>query len=170
MTDTTAADLASWVGYTWDPIEYQVTRQDIQKYAFSTRERNAVHFDPEAAAAAGYRDVVAPACYYQVMRIGLYNLVPLDQFREDGMLGGGQEFPTEDFDRVLGGETEVQFYEPIVAGDVITMMREIEDITVKQGRSGRLTFVRFHYQFLNQEGRLVTRLRYTRVLIKEAAE
>jgi acyl dehydratase len=51
------------VGKTYAPTVYAVGREKIREYAHAVGETNPLHLDPEAARAAGHRDVVAPPMF-----------------------------------------------------------------------------------------------------------
>jgi acyl dehydratase len=50
-------------GKQWPSVDYEAGREKIREFAHATGETNAVHQDPEAAKAAGFRDVVAPPMF-----------------------------------------------------------------------------------------------------------
>ena len=51
------------IGKTWPPSTYQVGREKIKEYANALGIENPVHFELEAARAAGFRDLVAPPMF-----------------------------------------------------------------------------------------------------------
>src|SRR3954465_8432728 len=51
------------IGKTYPPSVYAVGREKVREYAVAVGEENPLHIDPEAARAAGYRDVVAPPMF-----------------------------------------------------------------------------------------------------------
>src|SRR4029453_10213323 len=123
-------------GRTYPPFEYEVGREKIREYANAVGESNAVHHDPEAARAAGFRNVVAPPMFCVVYSAGAMGPAILDP--ELGinlmlMVHGGRE--------VGGGE-------PVVAGDVITTEAKVRDIYDKNG----MTFYVFESESKNQDG------------------
>ena len=63
---------ARWPGRRQDlpTFEYEVGREKIREYAHAVGEANPVHLDPEAARAAGFRDVVAPPMFCVVYSAG----------------------------------------------------------------------------------------------------
>jgi 3-methylfumaryl-CoA hydratase len=155
----------TWIGRKFEPREYVVTRLDIQKFALATRERDPIHFDFEAARAAGYADIVAPPSYYQVMRIAPYNIMPIDEYRPDGMSPSSEEFPPIPASRVLGGEASIEYGADVLVGDTITIHRRLTDMWEKVGRSGPLAFLLFEYELVNQRVERVAYLTYTRILV-----
>ena len=51
------------IGKEWPATTYEVGKEKIGEYARVLGIDNPVHFDREAARAAGYRDVVAPPMF-----------------------------------------------------------------------------------------------------------
>ena len=51
------------IGKEWPATTYEVGKEKIGEYARVMGIENPVHFDREAAKAAGYRDVVAPPMF-----------------------------------------------------------------------------------------------------------
>jgi acyl dehydratase len=107
-----------------------------------------VHHDPEAAKAAGFRDVVAPPMFVVVYSAGAMGPAILDP--ELGinlmlMVHGGQEF-------VWG--------EPVCAGDTITTETVVKDIAERDGRG----FYVFESVSRNQDGEEVVRATWTNIV------
>ena len=51
------------IGKTYPAVTYAVGREKIREYAWAVGETNPLHFDVDAARAAGYADVVAPPMF-----------------------------------------------------------------------------------------------------------
>src|SRR3954451_21661293 len=101
------------IGKEWPAVDYEVGREKIREYANAVGEANPVHHDPEAARAAGFRNVVAPPMFcvvYSAPAVG-----PGIPDRELGihlaaMVQGGEEFA---------------WREPVCAGDTITTQAKL---------------------------------------------
>ena len=92
------------VGKEWPATTYQVGREKIKEYANALGIDNPVHFDVEAARAAGFRDVVAPpmfAVVYSSPAVGPAILDPEVELNFAAMVHGGQEFEWAEPDGVL---------------------------------------------------------------------
>src|SRR6059058_5445714 len=95
-------------GKTYPPFEYEVGREKIREYANAVGEAHRVHHDPEAARAAGFRNVVAPPMFCVVYSAGAMGPAILDPevaINLPAMVHGGQEF---------------EWSEPVCAGDTVT--------------------------------------------------
>ena len=124
------------VGKEWPATTYEVGKEKIGEYARVIGLENPVHFDREAAKAAGYRDVVAPPMFcvvYSAPALGPAILDPEVGINIPVMVHGGQEF---------------QWGEPVCAGDLITTTATCKEIYEQDGRG----FYVFESVSTNQEG------------------
>ena len=136
------------IGKTYEPTTYAVGREKVREYASAVGETNPLHFDVEAARAAGYDDVVAPpmfAVVYAARSIapGLFDPeVGIDFAR---MLHAGQEF--------LWGPA-------VVAGDEIRTTASVKDISERGG----MNFFVFESVSENQRGETVCTGTWTQIV------
>src|SRR5205085_8150607 len=99
---------------------YLVGREKVREYAAAVGEDSPLHFDPEAARAEGFDDVVAPpmfAAVYCGPAIGPALLDP-----EHGI----------DFARLLHAAQEFTWHAAVVAGDEIETVAELTE-TAQRG-------------------------------------
>ena len=109
------------IGKEWPATTYEVGKEKIGEYARVLGIDNPVHFDREAARAAGFRDVVAPpmfAVVYSAPALAPAMFDPEVGMNFAAMVHGGQEF---------------EWGEPACSGDEITTTRQVP------GRSPRRT-------------------------------
>jgi 3-methylfumaryl-CoA hydratase len=150
-----------WADRQYPRFEMEVTATDIAKFAYATGETNPIHFDREAAVAAGYPDLVAPTLFTYVVRMHASALVAPDQLEPDG--SPTADVPPLPTRRAMAGETSVMLGEPVVAGDTITVEKRLAGMYEKEGRSGPLVFVEMEFTFSNQRGEMVARENFTRI-------
>lgn len=150
-----------WADREYPSVEFRVDTRDIARYARAIGAHDPVHFDTDAAVAAGYPDVVAPAMFVYVIRMQAYNLVGRDRLEPDG--SASDDVPPLETKRAMAGETSLEIGEPIVAGDVITVTKRLVDMYEKSGRSGPLVFVDMEFAFTNHRGQQVAHERFTRI-------
>ena len=127
------------IGKQYEPNTYAVGREKIREYAAAVGETNPLHFDLEAARAAGYADVVAPpmfAVVYGARSVGPAILDPAVGINFAMMVHAGQEF--------VWGPV-------VVAGDEITTTASVKDISDR----GEMTFYVFETVSENQRGEKV---------------
>ncbi len=136
------------VGKEWPATTYQVGREKIKEYATALGLDNQVHFDVEAARAAGFRDVAAPpmfAVVYSSPAVGPAILDPEVELNFAAMVHGGQAF---------------EWGEPAVSGDEITTSARCLSIEEKDGKG----FYVFETNSVNQDGAQVVRGTWTLIV------
>src|SRR4051794_29643011 len=139
---------AEAIGKEWPAVDYEVGREKIREYANAVGEANPVHHDPEAARAAGFRNVVAPPMFcvvYSAPAVGPGILDPEVGINLAAMVHGGQEFT---------------WGEPVCAGDVITTQPRLADVFDKDGRG----FYVFQSESTNADGKLTVRGTWTNIV------
>ena len=137
----------SKIGTRFAPFQVDVEKQPIRLFAKAIGETNALYFDEAFAIRAGYRSLLAPPTF-------LYTLVALspDPWPAARLAGIPTEFS-------LHGEQSFEYFEPVVAGDVLTFTERLVDAYTK--KQGRLEFVVSETSVTNQMGQLVANLRET---------
>jgi acyl dehydratase len=136
------------VGKEWPGATYQVGREKIREYAEALGLDNPVHFDGEAAKAAGFRDVVAPPMFCVVFSgraLAPALLDPEVAMNFATMVHGGQEF---------------EWGEPVCSGDEITTTPKCLEIYEKDGKG----FYVFESVSVNQNGEQVVRAVWTNIV------
>lgn len=136
------------VGREWPATTYQVGREKIKEYATVLGIENPVHFDVEAARAAGFRDVVAPpmfAVVYSSPAMAPAILDPEVELNFAAMVHGGQAF---------------EWFEPACSGDEITTTAKCVSIEEKAGKG----FYVFESDSVNQDGARVAHGTWTLIV------
>jgi acyl dehydratase len=147
------AESASRVGTVAATATGEVNRRDWQRWAAAVGDHNPLWFEPEYARAQGYRDVISPPLYLQYAVLGVTALNGLRPDGSSGAASGGLAFPRAPR-RMAGGES-TSFFGPAYHRDEIEMVRTIESIAEKQGRSGRFVLVTWRTVYRNQRRELV---------------
>ena len=147
------AESASRVGTVAATATGEVNRRDWQRWAAAVGDHNPLWFEPEYARAQGYRDVISPPLYLQYAVLGVTALNGLRPDGSSGAASGGLAFPRAPR-RMAGGES-TSFFGPAYHRDEIEMVRTIESIVEKQGRSGRFVLVTWRTVYHNQRRELV---------------
>jgi acyl dehydratase len=140
--------VTSAVGKTFAPVTYAVGREKVREYAYAVGETNPLHLDPEAARAAGHRDVVAPPMFAAVYASPAVTPAFFDP--EIGI----------DFARMVHGGQEFAWGEPVCAGDSITTEAAVKDIYERGG----MGFYVFESVSRNQDGQEVVRGTWTNIV------
>jgi hypothetical protein len=63
----------------------------------------------------------------------------------------------------LNGGNRFEYFEPVKVGDRISATGRVADVYEKQGSGGNLLFIIFETDYVNQQGRLVAKLRGTAI-------
>ena len=138
----------SAVGKTFAPTVYAVGREKIREYAHAVGETNPLHLDPDAARAAGHRDVVAPPMFcvvYSSPSVAPALFDPEVGINFAMMVHGGQEF--------VWGPL-------VVAGDEITTTVSVKSIEQRAGNG----FYVFESRSVNQDGETVCTGTWTNIV------
>jgi acyl dehydratase len=129
----------SAVGKVFPSVSYAVGREKVREYARAVGETNPLHLDPEAARAAGHRDVVAPPMFATV-----YTSPAIGPAFVDPDVG-------IDFARMVHGAQEFVWGPLVVAGDEIATEVEVTEIYERTG----MRFYVFESRSDNQDGERV---------------
>lgn len=116
----------SRIGFEAPPLELEIERGRLRLFCKAIGETGAVHTDPEAARAAGYRDVIAPPTF----------AFCLDSDRPDGF-SMVRELGLP-LGRLLHGSQTLRHHGTLSPGDRVLLRSQVKDIYEKKG--GALQF------------------------------
>jgi acyl dehydratase len=122
------------VGVAWKPRKYLIEGEMIRRFARAVGDTNPLWQD----------GAIAPPAF--TLSIGF------EQFVEDLM-------KLTPFNTVLMGSTEIESYQPIKRGDVITVVFKISHLRERKGQMGQMVFMTFESSYKNQAGELAARCR-----------
>jgi acyl dehydratase len=112
----------SFVGRRYPPTEpYLVGREKIREFAEAIGADDAAYRDPDAAAALGHPDVIAPPTF-AIIVTSLANQELIDD-PEFGL----------NWSRVVHGEQRFAYNRPVRAGDRLVCVCEVEDVQSRGG-------------------------------------
>jgi acyl dehydratase len=109
------------IGKTYPPSTYAVGREKVREFAHAVGESNPLYLDPEAARKAGYADVVAPPMFAVVYGMRAVMPVLFDPELEI------------DFARLLHGAQQFDWGPLVVAGDEISTIVSVSDVSQRGG-------------------------------------
>lgn len=139
-------EMRSLVGLKTAPVTYDIEKGAIRKFARAIGETNPVYYDEAAARRSSYGTIVAPPTFLRSLIPGLEP----------------KPFP-EPFKRVLDGGSAYRFYEPLRAGDQVTVVATLTDLFERSGRLGPMLFKLREIRYTNQHGRLAADQRTTTI-------
>ena len=120
-----------------------VSKEAIRNYANGIGDVNPLWQDEEYAGKSRYGGTIAPPNFIVTVGYGQFWRQIVELLPDKGILHGG---------------TELEFYQPVRAGDKITVIAKVADIREwRGGRSGRMVFVTFDIAYRNQRQELVAR-------------
>ena len=102
---------------------YLVGREKIREFSRAVFASNPINFEPEAARAAGYADVVAPPTFPVVIQEA--TLAQLLAEPDAGI----------DFARVVHGDQRFSYTRPVVAGDELTATLTVSSVKTLGGNA-----------------------------------
>ena len=138
------------IGYAPDPVTMDIEKGRLKFFARSTGQEDPIYLDEDAAKAVGFRALPAPPTF--LFSIDLEQEAPMAFLDLLGV----------DVGRILHGEQEFTYFQPICAGDTITLKSRIEDIYDK--KNGAMEFVVQKFSSTNQLGEHVADMTRTIVV------
>jgi len=150
MSSLLTADLLAHIGRSAPPETELVTRRDIRKYSMATGQRLQKYLAGDEA----------PPMFHIAL---FWDVVELDQLTPDGISIDAllPKFPLE---RAMAGGLKIDYYQPILAGDVLVAKRTLTNIFEKQGSQGPLIFYEVVMKVENESGSPVLTETATRIL------
>lgn len=112
----------------------EVDKTAIRMFARSCQYTDPIYFDEEFARSKGYRSLPAPPHY---LGTAIFNPTTSDP-TFGGPRGGGPRASNPKLKRILNGGTDIEYFDTIQAGDVLTASSKIADITERRGGIGHM--------------------------------
>lgn len=144
-------EMKNKIGWESQPWTYEVTTTSVRAFARGVGYTDPVYFDVDTAKKAGYRNLPAPPTY-----LGTTVFIP-------GQTDDTFSFPpgySPDIDSgmtgLLDGGTEVEYFDTICAGDTLTAVNQLKDLSVKESKSlGKMLVVSTEATYKNQDDKVV---------------
>ncbi len=138
-------EMRSAIGRESDPVTYEVDRTGCRQFARAVGYTDPIFYDEAGAKARGYRGVVAPAGF-----LGLAVAVPGQQARTP------EAFRLDvPYKRVLNGGTDIEYFDDVCAGDVLTATTKLTDLAEREGRMGPMLILSTETAYKNGAGKVV---------------
>lgn len=133
----------------------EVTTTGIRMFARSVGHTDLIFYDEEEAKKRGYGGLVAPPGYLgtPIFRPpapggGSASAAP-------GPPGGG----AGPYKRILNGGTTYEYFEPVIAGDLITSAGKTTEYQEREGSMGPMLITYNETTYTNQDGVVVAKMR-----------
>jgi len=140
-------ELKALVGKEMAPTRWEVTKGDIVRFAQAIGDPNPLWNDEEQARQSRHGGLIAPPTF------------PASLVSEE-MTKLVFDTPTP-LKRLLNGGNELELYQPIRPGDQITVTGRLANVREGQGATGRMLFLIFEANYINQSGKAVAKGRNT---------
>ena len=141
-------ELESRVGIEEQPLVYEIEKGMIKRFARAIGDPNPLWQDEEYALKTNYGGIIAPPNF--VLTLGFGKVL--------------QDFISDPEITVLHGSTDLDSYQAIRPGDVITVTSTIRNIRDRQGEMGKMLFVTFGMFYKNQKEKLVAQCRQMAII------
>ncbi|TET25350.1 MAG: MaoC family dehydratase [Dehalococcoidia bacterium] len=144
MTESlpTIGGLKDKIGVEWPLGVYEIEKGMIRRFVQAIEDPNPLWQDEEYAARSQYGGIVAPPTF--IMTIGFEQI---------------QKLLAASSGTLLHGSTELECYQPLRAGNVITATAKVANIRERPGKMGKMTFITFGISYQNQRQELVAKCR-----------
>jgi hypothetical protein len=139
------------IGVESEPVTFEVDKTACRMFARAVGYTDPTYFDEEYAKSKGYRSIPAPVGF-----LGHVAYNPNSPQR----LGGYFRTDTP-FKRILNGGTDIEYFDTVCAGDVLTATSKLADISERESRLGPMLITVTESTYRNQDGKVVARARGT---------
>ena len=140
------------IGKEFPPFELPIERGKIRELAMAIGDDNPIYSDPAYAAQTEFRGILAPPTFTVTKAFWRKGASVVSE-----MAGLDPRFR-------LHGEEDFEYYQPILAGDILTCRSKITEAYEKPGkRGGKMTFIVLEFTFYNQKGEKVSVSRTTTI-------
>ncbi len=147
ITDRMRAD----IGKESEPVTFEVDKTACRMFARSVGYTDPLYYDEDHARSVGCRSIVAPVGFLGHV---VYN--PNAPQRPGGY------FRTDTpFKRVLNGGTDIEYFDTVCAGDVLTATSKVVDLSERESRLGPMLISVTESTYRNQDGKVVAVARGT---------
>jgi hypothetical protein len=144
-------EMKDQVGWESQPWKWEVTTTSVRAFARGVGYTDPVYYDIDAAKKAGYRNLPAPPTY-----LGTTVFIPGQTDDTFSFPPGFSPNIDSGLTGLLDGGTEVEYFDTICAGDTLTSVNRLSDLSVKESKSlGKMLVISTETTFKNQDDKLV---------------
>ena len=132
------------VGLQSEPLVLEVEKGAIIRFAQAIEDPNPLWNDEAAARQSRHGGMIAPPTFLRSAPVQRPEL----------------PFPVP-FEKLLDGGSEWEYFQPVCAGDRITLSTTMESLNERSGRLGAMLFIVYATEYTNQDGQQVAIQRNT---------
>ncbi len=141
------------IGVESEPVTFELDKTACRMFARAVGYTDPIYFDEEYARSKGYRSIPAPVGF---LGHPLYNPNAPQSAR-----GGGYVRADTPFKRILNGGTDIEYFDTVCAGDVLTATSKLADLSEREGRLGPMLVTVTESTYRDQDGKVVAKTRGT---------
>ncbi|MCH7522935.1 MAG: MaoC family dehydratase N-terminal domain-containing protein [Chloroflexi bacterium] len=141
------------IGVESEPVTFEVDKTACRMFARAVGYTDPIYFDEQYAKSKGYRGIPAP--------VGFLGHVVYNPNEPQSARGGAYIRTDTPFKRLLNGGTDIEYFDTVCAGDVLTATSKLIDLSEREGRLGPMLVTVTESTYRNQDGKLVARARGT---------
>ncbi len=139
------------IGVESEPVTFEVDKTACRMFARAVGYTDPIYFDEQYAKSKGYRSIPAP--------VGFLGHPIYDPNRPQRL--GGYFRTDTPFKRILNGGTDIEYFDTVCAGDVLTATSKLADLSEREGRLGPMLVTVTESTYRNHDGKVVARARGT---------
>ena len=124
-------EMRAVIGVESEPWTVELDKTTVRMFARAVGYTDPLYYDEEFAKSKGYRGLPAPPHYL--------GTPPFNPATSDPTFGGprqGRPRLQHNLKRVLNGGTEIEYFDTICAGDVLSVTSKVADLAERQGSIG----------------------------------
>lgn len=145
-------EMRAEIGKESQPWTCEVDKTAIRMFARSVGHTDPIYYDEAAAKAAGYRGIPCPPGY---LGTPVFHPATSDSTFGGRRGAGPGPQPSRPLTRVLNGGTEMELFEDICAGDVLTASSHLAELEERTGSIGQMLISTNKTVYKNQHGKVV---------------
>ena len=146
-------EMRKLIGVEMGPEVYEVEKSMIRKLAEAIDDPNPLWQDEAYGKKTRYGSIIAPPTFICPLRL----MEPQEMIERLTAAGSP-------LSRLLHGGSELEYYQVIKPGDVISVTGKFTEFREREGKSGKMAFFILELDYKNQKGELAARCRNTFVL------
>lgn len=141
-------ELKSKIGAELEPRVYEIEKGMLRRFAQAIGDPNPLWQDEEYATKTSYGGIIAPPTF--ILTLGFEQI--------------GHTLTASPSQAVLHGGTELECYQSVRPGDVVTVTTKITNVRQRQAEMGKMAFITLDITYKNQRQEVIARCRQVAVI------
>ena len=141
-------ELKDKIGTELEPVVYEIEKGMLKRFAQAVGDPNPLWQDDEYASKSSFGGSIVPPSFLRPR--GLARIV--------------HRWPRDPSQTIIHATTELNCYQPVRPGDVITATTRIAAVRQRQSEAGKTAFVNFDITYKNQRQEVVAKCRQMAII------